>query len=131
MRRGSTLTELVVAMGVLAIIMLAATRLLFASDRAMGAEVVKATQVGGAAELLADVGRDVRASTKLRARAGQMVADGVTYTSMPAGVVRVADHRETDLYPGIIATFAMQGRLLNVTVKTDNAQIRTTIYRRN
>ena len=131
MRRGSTLIELAVAMGVLGIVMLVATRLLFASDRAVGAEVVKATQVGGAAELLADVGRDVRQATNVRARAGQMVASGVTYTSVEAGVVRVAGHRETDRYPGVAATFATQGRLVTVTVKTDNAQMGTSFYRRN
>ena len=131
MKRGSTLIELVVAMGVLGIVMLVATRLLFASDRAMGAEVVKATQVGGAAELLADVGRDVRPATNLRATGGELIASGARYASGEDETVRVSGGRETNRYPGVTASFSMEGRLLNVTVKTGNTQMRTTIYRRN
>ena len=131
MRRGSTLTELAVAMGVLAVIMLVATRLLFASDRAMGAEVLKATQVGGAAELLADAGRDVRQATNLRAQAGKLIVGRARYVSDEAGTVRSERGRETDRYPGVSASFSTQGRLVIVAVKTDNAQMGTSFYRRN
>ena len=131
MRRGSTLIELVVAMGILSVIMLVSTRLLFASDRAMGAEVVRATQVGGAAELLADAGRDVRQARHLRATGGELIAERVRYSSDEAGTARVSDGRETDRYPGVVASFNMRGRLVTVTVKTDKAQMRTSFYRRN
>ena len=131
MRRGSTLIELLVAMGALSVVMMATTRLLFMGDRAMGEATARAAQVGGAAELMADVGRDVRIAPSLSAAGGELTAGGVRYTSGEAETVRIAGGRETDRYPGVTASFSAQGRMVTVDLKAGKAHLRTIHWRRN
>jgi len=131
MRRASTLIELLVAMGVLSVLMLTTTRLLFAGDRAMGAETVRATQTGGAAELLEDIGRDVRAARSVSAGRGGLTIGNVHYGSDESGSMRTSAGQQTDRYPGVAATFLAQGRMVTIVAKTDETQIRTSFYRRN
>lgn len=131
MRRGVTLLELLVAMGVLSVIMVATTRLIFMGDRAMAEATARAVHVGGAAELMADVGRDVRVATGLSASGGELVAGGTRYISDQSGTVRVAAGRQTDRYPGVSATFSVQGRMVTVDVKAGRARLRTMHWGRN
>ena len=134
-QRGMTLVELVAATAVLAVIMGITLRLIFLSDRALGAQDTKAAAVASAASLLQDLGRDVRAAAGVSGAGSRLTLSGpqaVTYSS--------ADGQTTRHVSGLpgedrcyAATFDAEptGRLVNVTIRSPRVSLQSSIMIRN
>ncbi|HUS79829.1 MAG TPA: prepilin-type N-terminal cleavage/methylation domain-containing protein [Armatimonadota bacterium] len=139
MRRGYLLTELLVSIAILAIILVAMTRLIFMTDRAMGGEAVRAVSVGGAGELMDDLGRDLRAASGVSAADEALAlrtpgeSGRVNYATGSDGrsVVRTVGGQVRARYPGVGATFSASGRWVSVVVRARGADMQTGYYLRN
>ena len=138
MRRGSTLMEMVVSIGLLAVVALVSVRLMFMSDRALGAEGERIAAVGGAADLLADLGRDLRQASRVSGGGTGLLVAGAQpiryqYSRGRGAVVRSAAGREglVSEYPGLRAHFTPQGRFVTVALTTSTGEVRTGFYLRN
>ena len=76
MRRGHTLLELMVAIAVLAGALTVILRLLFTVDYALAPEAAQATGLGTQAQLLEDLGRDLRVARSVTASGRTVVTRG-------------------------------------------------------
>ena len=133
MRRGYTIIELLVSLALLAAVVTVSLRLLFTSDRALGAEGERAAAVGMQGELLSDLGRDLRGASAAAASGAVLRVGEISYRSADAGVVRsAAGQPQLDRsYPHLQARFARSGALVLVDVTSSAGRARTGFALRN
>ena len=138
MKRGYVLIELIVASAILAAAMGVFLRMVFTIDTSVGAEVEQVAGVGAQAQLLADLGTNVRG-------AGAVTGSGSSLTIPGAGQVRYAwdDAQQATvrtatagadqlrIYPGVRADFRPRGPVLFVKMTAEGHQVRTAYYLRN
>lgn len=138
MRRGYLLMEVLVSIALLAVVVAVSVRLIFTSDRALGAEGERAAAIGGAAELMSDLGRDLRGARGASGDGHALMISGAqsirySYSRERGGVVRQEGAR-ADLareYPGLRARFTVSGELVIAEVSSSAGAIRTAFYLRN
>ena len=138
MRRGQSLIEMVVAIIVLAVVVPVSMRLLFAMDWALGGEADKLACIGSRAELLQDLGADIRA-----ARRATDSGEGLRLWG-PVPLRYYWDHEqdatvrqtigaegETRVYPGVRAEFVRRGKMVHVRIVSGKTDLHTAYYLRN
>jgi len=138
MRRGYLLMELLVSIALLAVVIAVATRLLFTSDRALAAEGEHIAAVGGAADLISDLGRDLRGAHSVSGGDVSLMIAGspairYDYSRERGAVMRyvVGNPDLTREYPGLRVRFAVRGDLVTVDLSTSAGEMRTGFYLRN
>ena len=138
MRRGQTLLELMVAIAILAVIAAVALRMVFAADRAMSGPEEQVTTAGGQAQLLDDLGRDLRSARGASGGSGRLTVRGertVVYEWSRSGnatVRRVVGRPNmTREYPGVRVAATVRGRIVNVDIRGDAMALGTAFYMRN
>ncbi len=138
MRRGQTLLELVVSLAILAIVVAVSLRLVFISDRALGQESDRVASVGGQAQLLEDLGRDLRTARSAVSAGGRLhiiSSHSVIYQwsgEKRATVRRVIGQPNTVRhYPGVQTDFAVRGKFVEASIRSDAGTLRTGFCMRN
>jgi prepilin-type N-terminal cleavage/methylation domain-containing protein len=139
MKRGYTLLELTVSMAILAVIVPVALRLMFTADRALGPGEAQATATGGQAQLLEDLARDTNSASSVSVKDGWLTVSSaglrIVYSWVPqqGATVRtvMTPGGETRAYPGVRASFAIQGRLVRAEVQGSAGGLKTAFAMRN
>ena len=138
MKRGQTLIELVVAIAILAVVVPVSLRLLFAMDWAVTEQAEQAESIGNVAELLEDVGADLRAARKVNAvrEKLRLWSRGQVYyywDGRELATVRqtVGAKGEMRIYPGARANFQQAGNMVRVRISAGEITLRTAFYLRN
>jgi prepilin-type N-terminal cleavage/methylation domain-containing protein len=131
MRRGHTLTELLVSMAVLATLGSITLRLTFAGDRALQTQTERATATSTALRLLHDVSDDLRASSSIRPGAIPTIdrTDGrVTYQPLAhGGGVRRTAGDVVEEYVGVQLNISGNGAVRTVTVAGKKQRLTTVV----
>lgn len=132
MKRGYTLIELIVSLAILAIVVSVASRLLFTSDRALGAESDRAIALGEQGELLSDLGRDLRGASAASGGDATLTVADVTWRSSEDGTIRsIAGRPEMDqTYPHVRTQFRIEGPLVTVRLRSEAGTAETAFYLR-
>jgi len=138
MKRGHTLIEMIVAIAILAVVLPVSLRLLFTMDWALGAEAEKLERTGGQAQLLEDLGADIRGARTARAGRDGLRLRGPTnlryyWDEQQQATVRetLGAAGETRIYPGVRAEFVRTGRMVRVHISAGETELRTAYYLRN
>ncbi|MGE5531509.1 MAG: type II secretion system protein J [Bacteroidota bacterium] len=131
MRRGHTLTELLVSMAVLATLGSITLRLTFAGDRALQTQTERATATSTALRLLHDVSDDLRASTSVGTGAMPTIErpEGrVTYRpAMNGSGLRRTAGDVVEEYVGVQLGVSGSGALRTVTVTGKKQRLTTVV----
>jgi hypothetical protein len=119
-------------MALLAVVVSVSSRLLFTTDRALGAESDRAMALGAQGELLSDLGRDLRGASSASGGGDSLTVGGVTWRASEDGTVRsIAGRPEHDrTYPGVRARFSIGGSLVSVELTSVAGEARTAFYLR-
>jgi prepilin-type N-terminal cleavage/methylation domain-containing protein len=130
-RRGYTLLECVIALGLMAVVVSVALQLLYASDVALGRERTASAGAGAMAAMLGDVAADARPSSSASADGVSLTVGGAKY-SWDAGRRSTVRQSAGDLraYPGVRAKFGVSGKMVTVEVAAGKAVARTSCYMR-
>ncbi len=138
MKRGQTLIELVVAIAILAVVLPVSLRLLFTMDWALGTEADRMEVTGSQAQLLKDLGMDIRAARHATVRPATLHLRGPTelryyWDEEEQATIREVAGRpgETRQYGGIRAEFAGTSPIVRVHITGGPAALRTAYYLRN
>lgn len=131
-KRGYTLIELIVSLAILAGVVSVTSRLIFTSDRALGADSDRAVALGAQGELLSDLGRDLRGASSASGGGDALSVGGTTWRSAADGTRRsVAGQPDlTRTWPGIRTRFTIGGRLVTVELQSAAGEARTALYLR-
>lgn len=131
------LLELMVTIPILAVIAVVSLRLVFLSDRALTRQDEQTTATGGQAQLLEDLGRDLRGASETSAGSGWLSVSSphrVTYewsAAHSATVRRVAGQQgETREYPGLRLSASVSGRVTQVEIRGKAITVRTAVWMR-
>jgi hypothetical protein len=129
---------MVVSLAILAAAVSVSLRLLFTMDRVVGSEEQHLTRTAGRAQLLADLGADVRAARGVAATGATLRLQGSAqvryyWDAREQATIRRAStpERETTIYPGARATFRPAGTMVRVRLRSADADVRTAYYLRN
>ncbi|MFO8082351.1 MAG: prepilin-type N-terminal cleavage/methylation domain-containing protein [Armatimonadota bacterium] len=130
--RGYTLIELLVSLALLAVVVGVSSRLLFTTDRALGAESDRAVALGAQGELLSDLGRDLRGASVASGGGDSLTVGSVTWRGSEAGTVRsIAGRPEQDrAYHHVRARFTISGSVVGVQLTSPAGEARTAFYLR-
>jgi prepilin-type N-terminal cleavage/methylation domain-containing protein len=137
MRRGATLIEMMTAMAVTALLLTVVLRLVFFSDRALGAQENRGRSVAAAARLMADMSTDLRGATSASGGEGRLSIGGpqdVTYT-WSAGQHAAVRHisglpGEDRVYPGTMFHANATGGLMTLALRNGKTSLTTAVRMR-
>ena len=137
MRRGATLIEVMAATTVTAVLLTVVLRLVFFSDRALGAQENRGRSVAAAARLMADMSTDLRGATSASGGEGHLAVAGrqdVTYTwsaQHNAAVRHVSGLPGEDrVYPGTMFRANATGGLVTLGLRNGKTSLTTAVRRR-
>ncbi len=130
-RRGYALLECIIAIGIMAMVVSVALRLLFASDVALGREKTASGGAGAMAALMGDVAADARPSAGASADGASLSVGGAKYSwdARRKATVRQATG-DLRVYPGVRAKFGVSGKMVTVEAAAGKTVARTSCYMR-
>jgi len=138
MKRGYALIELIVAAAILGGAMGVLLRMQFAIDRSVGAEVEHIAGVGVQAQLLADLGTDVRGAKAVTGGGSSLTIRGArqiryAWDDVEEATLRTAAAGPDNMrvYPGVRANFRLRGAVVLVTLTANERTVHTAYYLRN
>jgi hypothetical protein len=123
--------ECVIALGIMAMVLSVALRLIYASDVALGRERTASSGAGAMAAMMADVAADARPASGASADGASLTVGGAKY-SWDAGRKATVRQAAGDLraYPGVRAKFGVSGRMVVVEAVAGKTVARTSCYMR-
>ena len=137
MKRGYALVELIIAAAILGAGMTVLLRMQFAIDSSVGAEVEHIAGVGVQAQLLADLGTDVRGARAVTGGGSTLTIGGTrqiryAWDDVQEATLRTAAAGLDNLrvYPGVRANFRPRGAVVFVTLTANERTVGTAYYLR-
>lgn len=138
MKRGYALVELIIAAAILGAGMTVLLRMQFAIDSSVGAQVEHIAGVGAQAQLLSDLGTDVRGARAVTGGGSTLTIGGTRQIRYAWDDVQEATLRTAAagldtlrVYPGVRANFRPRGAVVLVTLTANERTVGTAYYRRN
>ncbi len=138
MKRGYALIELIIAAAILGGAMAVLLRMQFAIDSSVGAEVEHIAGVGAQAQLLADLGTDVRGARAVSGGGSSLTIRGArqiryAWDDVEEATLRTAAAGPDNMrvYPGVRANFRPRGAVVLVTLTANERTVGTAYYLRN